>query len=52
MNAFRAPIAIAASSLVGLTTALLGDGWHDIVAWLALAVPVGAVAWAMLVRRV
>ena len=33
---FRWPLAIAAASLVGLVSALLGDGWRDAVSWLLL----------------
>lgn len=33
---FRWPLAIAAASLVGLVSALLGDGWRDAVSWLIL----------------
>ncbi len=43
---FAAPTAIALLSLVGLVSALTGDGLRDLVSWLALAVPVAAAAWA------
>lgn len=33
---FRVPAAIAALSLAGLITALLGEGAYDIASWLAL----------------
>ena len=52
MRVFLLPIALAVVSAIGLTVALLGDGWHDVAAWIAIGVPVAAVAWAMLVRRV
>jgi len=52
MHVFVLPTVIAVSSAFGLTAALLGDGWHDVAAWIALAVPVGAVVWAMVLRRV
>lgn len=45
------PVLIAVLSLIGLVSALIGDGLPDIVAWLALAVPVLAVGWAMQAKR-
>lgn len=48
---FALPLAIALLSLVGLVSALTGDGWRDAVSWLGLAAPVLAVAWAMKARR-
>mgnify|MGYP006999190891 CR=1 FL=1 len=45
------PLLIAAASLFGLVAALTGDGLRDVVAWIALAVPVVAVGWAMVARR-
>jgi hypothetical protein len=33
---FRWPLAIAFTSVVGLLSALLGDGWRDAVSWLTL----------------
>lgn len=48
---FRAPVAIAVASGVGLLSALTGDGPRDILSWAALAAPVLTVAWAMLGTR-
>lgn len=48
---FGWPIAIAAASLIGLVSALAGDGIEDVVAWIGLALPIVAVAWAMRTRR-
>ncbi|MFV3129330.1 hypothetical protein [Niveispirillum sp. KHB5.9] len=48
---FAAPIIIAILSTVGLVVALAGDGWHDILSWLTLGVPVAAIVWAMKARR-
>jgi len=44
---FAAPTAVALLSLVGLVSALTGDGLRDLVSWLALTVPVAAAvrAW-------
>ena len=38
---FRAPLALAVLSLVGLLSALLGDGLADLLSWCALGVVVG-----------
>lgn len=48
---FAVPIAIALLSIVGLVSALTGNGLRDALSWAALAVPVATVAWAMRVRR-
>ena len=48
---FAVPVALAVFSLVGLVSALTGDGLGDVLSWVALAVPLGAVAWAMKSRR-
>jgi len=37
---WRWPVVIGAVSLVGLLSALLGDGWADALSWALLAVPV------------
>ena len=43
---FRVPIWLGVASVVGLVSALLGDGVWDGVSWLAIFAPVGAVWWA------
>ncbi|MEZ0472390.1 hypothetical protein [Luteimonas salinilitoris] len=43
---FAVPGVIALSSIVGLVSALVGDGMFDAVSWLALGTVVGAVLWA------
>ena len=48
---FAVPAVIAAVGMVGLVSALTGDGWRDGLAWLGLAVPVAAVLWARAARR-
>jgi hypothetical protein len=45
------PLAIAVLSIVGLVSALTGDGWRDALSWAGLAVPLLAVFWAMHARR-
>ena len=48
---FAWPIAIFLLGVVGLVSALTGDGWRDGLSWLALAAPVAALTWAMRTRR-
>ena len=48
---FAAPLLLCVLSLIGLVSALAGDGLADWLSWAALAVPVLAVAWAMRRRR-
>lgn len=48
---FAWPTAIFLLGIVGLVSALTGDGWRDSLSWMALAAPVLALAWAMRVRR-
>jgi hypothetical protein len=51
LRTFGAPAVIALATLAGLVAALVGDGPYDITSWLGLAVPLAAIAWAMLRRR-
>lgn len=48
---FALPALIATAGVIGLVSALIGDGWHDGLAWLGLAAPVAAVLWARAARR-
>jgi len=48
---FAVPLAIALLTLAGLVTALTGEGWRDLLSWLALAAPVAALIWAARTRR-
>lgn len=48
---FAAPAVLAAISILGLVSALTGDGIRNAVSWIALAIPVIAVIWAMRYRR-
>lgn len=45
-STFAIPVILALVTLVGLVSALAGDGWPDVPAWAALALPVAAVGWA------
>lgn len=51
LGIFAAPIVVAAISIVGLVTALLGDGVMDAISWIALLVPLAVIAWALRYRR-
>jgi hypothetical protein len=48
---FAMPAVLAIASLAGLVIGLLGDGFIDLAAWLALALPLAAILWSFLVRR-
>jgi uncharacterized membrane protein len=48
---FAVPLLLALLSIVGLVSALTGDGWRDALSWAGLAAPVIAVGWAMQARR-
>jgi hypothetical protein len=48
---FALPLCICVLGLIGLVSALTGDGWRDALSWAGLAVPLFATAWAMIVRR-
>lgn len=47
---FGVPAVIFVLSLVGLITALTGDGVRDVVAWVGLGAPVAAFVWALFRR--
>jgi len=42
---FRAPVWIGVLSLVGLVTALVGDGPYDVLSWLGLGIPCMVMIW-------
>lgn len=50
MSALRRTLAVpallAASSVVGLLSALFGDGVWDALSWATLGLPLAAIAWA------
>ena len=47
---FRWPLLLAVLSFLGLLSALIGDGFYDLLSWLSLAVPLllVAVVWIRL----
>lgn len=51
MRIWFAPVVLATVSMLGLISALLGDGAYDMTAWLGLGAPVATVAWALAWRR-
>ena len=48
---FLVPGLIAILSIIGLVSALTGDGVRDAISWAALAAPVATLGWAMRARR-
>jgi len=44
---FALPLLIGLLSLIGLVSALTGDGWRNALSWIGLGAPVVAVLWAM-----
>ncbi|UZK66381.1 hypothetical protein [Sphingomonas sp. M1-B02] len=50
-STFAIPLLLAALSLFGLVSALLGNGLADLLSWITLTTPIAAVAWAMRVQR-
>ncbi len=47
-HVWAVPTVIGVISLVGLITALLGDGIEDWIGWAGLAIPLAVIAWARL----
>ena len=48
---FALPLLIAVLSIIGLVSALTGDGGRDILSWAGLAAPVIVTFWAMKARK-
>jgi len=44
---FRMPMWLALLEVFGLTAALIGDGWLDVLSWAALGIPLIAMARAL-----
>ncbi len=42
---FGIPLLIAIVSLIGLLSALIGDGLWDALSWAALALPLATILW-------
>jgi hypothetical protein len=50
-RAYVVPIILALASLVGLVSALLGDGVFNVISWVILAGLLGVIVWALATRR-
>ena len=50
VNIWQMPVLLAGVSTLGLASALLADGWADVLSWLALTVPVLVIFWHSLKR--
>lgn len=50
LRVFGAPIALAVLSLIGLLSALIGDGAFDALSWFTLTTPIAVIGW-YLARR-
>jgi hypothetical protein len=49
---FRGPLLVMVLTIFGLLSALVGDGWWDVLSWLALGLPLGVLAlWGLPIRR-
>lgn len=48
---FAMPLLIGALSMIGLVSALVGDGLWDALSWIALAIPIGLCGYFLLKRR-
>jgi hypothetical protein len=48
---FRWPLLLGFSSIVGLVSALVGDGWWDALSWITLLAPVAVIAGFCVMRR-
>lgn len=51
LRIFAWPLVLGIASLIGLISALTGDGLRNWISWLTLAAPVAAIGWAMFRRR-
>ena len=48
---FAVPALLALVTVIGLVSALLGDGIWDLASWVLLAIPVAFTIWFMKLRR-
>lgn len=47
---WRMPVMLAVSSIFGLISALLGDGFWDVLSWVSLGWPVAIMIWFGVMR--
>lgn len=50
-RAYVVPTILALASLIGLVSALIGDGVFNVISWLILGGLLGVIAWALVTRR-
>lgn len=50
-RAYVVPAILALASLIGLVSALIGDGVFNVISWLILGGLLGVVVWALATRR-
>ncbi|RYG04236.1 MAG: hypothetical protein EON94_02475 [Caulobacteraceae bacterium] len=50
-RAYVVPAILAVASLIGLISALIGDGIFNVISWLLLGGLLGVIAWALAKRR-
>lgn len=50
-RAYVVPAILAAASLIGLVSALVGDGPFNVISWLILGSLLGVIVWALATRR-
>lgn len=50
-RAYVVPLILALASLVGLVSALIGDGVFNLISWLILGGLLGVIVWALATRR-
>jgi hypothetical protein len=48
---FAIPLLIGVLSMIGLVSALVGDGLWDALSWITLAIPIGLCGYFLLKRR-
>jgi hypothetical protein len=49
-STWAVPVGLAVITAIGLTAALIGDGWADLLSWLSLSIPAAAMIWFSLKR--
>ena len=50
-RAYLVPAILAVASLIGLVSALVGDGLFNVVSWLILGGLLALIVWALATRR-
>jgi hypothetical protein len=50
-RAYVVPVILALASVVGLISALIGDGVFNVISWLILGGLLGVIVWALANRR-